>query len=102
MKNYLSSPDYLAKIRSMHDMETKAHEDQISAQIAAEQDVRQALMDQLKAAQIEIAEAAIKQWRESELGKMNLTQQKTSSKPTAPSFVEENSNSNNEKTDYII
>lgn len=102
VENYLSSPDFLAKIRSMHDMETKAHEEQISAQIAAEQDIRQALMDQLKAAQIEIAEAAIKQWRESELSRMNLTQQKTVSKPTVASFVEENTNNNKEKEDYII
>lgn len=91
---YLSSSNYLSRIRSMHDMETKAHEDQIAAQIAAEQEIRQVLMDQLKAAQIEIAEAVIKQWRESELGKMNLTQQNGLSKPTVASFVEEKSNDN--------
>lgn len=102
VENYLSSPDYLAKIRSMHDMETKAHEEQISAQIAAEQDIRKALMDQLMAAQIEIAEAAIKQWRESELIKMNLTQQNSLPKSNVASFVEENTNKNNEKDDYII
>ena len=102
VENYLSSPDYLAKIRSMHDIETKAHEEQISAQIAAEQDIRKALMDQLKAAQIEIAEAAINQWRESELIKMNLTQQNSLPKSNVASFVEENTNKNNEKDDYII
>lgn len=102
VENYLTSPDYLAKIRSMHDMETKAHEEQISAQIVAEQNLRQALMDQLKAAQIEIAEAAIKQWRESELNKMNLTQQNTVPKPTVASFDEKNTNNNNEIGNYII
>lgn len=66
---YLNSSEYLGRIRSMHELEIKAHEDQVRAQISAEEEIRNALMDKLKLAQIEIVEKAIQKWRESEISK---------------------------------
>ena len=66
---YLKSSEYVNRIRSMHELETKAHEEQIRAQISAEEEIRNAIMDKLKFAQIEIAEKAIQKWRETEISK---------------------------------
>ena len=55
----------------MHDMEIKAHEEQLQYQQDTEKEIRAKLMEELKAAQIEIAEAAVKKWRETELNRIN-------------------------------
>lgn len=71
MENYLNSSNYLSRIRNMHDMEIKAHEEQLQYQQDTEKEIRAKLMEELKAAQIEIAEAAVKKWRETELNRIN-------------------------------
>lgn len=85
MKNYLESSTYLDRIRNMHDMELKNHEEQLRIQKEAEQDIRKKLIAEMKDAQWEIAEAAVKKWKETELQKLeNPSEQKIvkSSQPT--------------------
>ena len=85
MKNYLESSTYLDRIRNMHDMELKNHEEQLRIQKEAEQDIRKKLIAEMKDAQWEIAEAAVNKWKETELQKLeNPSEQKIvkSSQPT--------------------
>lgn len=70
MEEYLTSPNYLDRIRKMHDMEIKAHEEQLEDQKSLEAEIRLKIMQDLKEAQLEIAEAAVKQWRETELARI--------------------------------
>lgn len=72
MEYYLNSSSYLERIRNMHDMEIKAHEDQLAEQKALETEIRAKLMQELKEAQIEIAETAVRKWRETELLKLEV------------------------------
>ena len=70
MEEYLTSPNYLDRIRKMHDMEIKSHEEQLESQKVLEAEIRSKIMQELKDAQLEIAEAAVKQWRETELARI--------------------------------
>lgn len=70
MEKYLNSPEYLGRIRNMHDMEIKSHEEQLKAQQDAENEIRNKIMEELKNAQMQIAEAALSNWKEKELNKI--------------------------------
>ena len=70
MEEYLKSPNYLDRIRKMHDMEIKAHEEQLESEKALEAEIRSKIMQELKEAQLEIADAAVRQWRETELARI--------------------------------
>lgn len=70
MERYLNSPDYLGRIRNMHDMEIRVHEEELKIQKEAEKEIRQKIMEELKDAQMQIAEAALKKWKEEELKKV--------------------------------
>lgn len=70
MEKYLSSSTYLDRIRNMHDIELKNHEEQLRMQKEAEQEIRKRLITEMKDAQWEIADAAVKKWKEEELQKM--------------------------------
>ena len=70
MEEYLKSPNYLDRIRKMHDMEIKAHEEQLESEKALETEIRSKIMQELKEAQLEIADAAVRQWRETELARI--------------------------------
>lgn len=70
MENYLASNVYADHIRNMHDMRTKAHEEQLKAHNDAERDIRNKLIEKLRDAQLEVAEAAVRKWHEEELKKL--------------------------------
>lgn len=70
MEEYLKSPNYLDRIRKMHDMEIKAHEEQLESEKVLEAEIRSKIMQELKEAQLEIADAAVRQWRETELARI--------------------------------
>lgn len=70
MEEYLKSPNYLDRIRKMHDMEIKAHEEQLESEKALETEIRSKIMQELKEAQLEIADAAVRKWREIELARI--------------------------------
>lgn len=71
MENYLLSPIYLDRIRKMHDLETAAHEEQLATQKEVEKDIRTKILEELKIAQLEIANAAVQKWRAEELKKID-------------------------------
>ena len=70
MEMYLTSSTYLDRIRNMHEMELKDHEEQLRVQKEAEQEIRKKLIAEMKDAQWKIAEAAVKKWEETELQKL--------------------------------
>lgn len=72
MEKYLSSTTYLDRIRNMHDMDLRNHEEQLRIQKEAEQEIRKRLITEMKSAQWEIAEVAVKKWKEAELKKMEV------------------------------
>lgn len=98
MESYLSSPDYLDRIRTMHDLEIKAHEEQLKAQSEAELAIRQQLMDKLKDAQLEIAEAAVNKWRETELERIEKESSKISTSTSHSPFSPDNI----DKKEYVV
>lgn len=71
MEKYLNSPEYLNRVRSMHDMEIKAHEEQLELQKKAEKEIREKVIEDLKNSQLQIAELAIKKWKDEELRKLD-------------------------------
>lgn len=73
MEKYLNSSTYLDRIRNMHDMELKNHEEQLQVQKEAEQEIRKKLIAEMKDAQWEIAETAVKKWKETELQKLGAS-----------------------------
>ena len=82
MEKYLTSSTYLERIRNMHDMELKNHEEQLKTQKEAEQEIRKKLITEMKDAQWEIADAAVKKWKEKELQKLkDSSEQKHTESP---------------------
>lgn len=73
MEKYLASSTYLDRIRNMHDIELRNHEEQLRVQKEAEQEIRKKLITEMKYAQWEIAETAIKKWKEKELQKLEVS-----------------------------
>lgn len=71
MAAYLSSEEYQERIRSIHEIEIKAHEEQLQMQSEAEKSVRAKILEEMKAAQLEIAEAAVRKWKEEEVSKLS-------------------------------
>ena len=55
----------------MHDLETAAHEEQLATQKEVEKDIRTKILEELKIAQLEIANAAVQKWRAEELKKID-------------------------------
>ncbi len=78
MEKYLNSSTYLDRIRNMHDMELKNHEEQLQVQKESEQEIRKKLIAEMKDAQWEIAETAVKKWKETELQKLGASSEQKS------------------------
>lgn len=70
MAAYLSSEEYQERIRSIHEIEIKAHEEQLQMQSEAEKSVRAKILEEMKSAQLEIAEAAVRKWKDEEVSKL--------------------------------
>lgn len=67
---YLSSPAYMNRIHHMHDMELEAHEKQLQINHITELELKKEILEKVKAAQFEVAEATIAKWKEENLKKL--------------------------------
>ena len=94
MEKYLNSSTYLDRIRNMHDMELKNHEEQLQVQKEAEQEIRKKLIAEMKDAQWEIAETAVKKWKETELQKLGAS----SEQKNQESFQQDDAR----RTEYVV
>lgn len=94
MEKYLNSSTYLDRIRNMHDMELKNHEEQLRVQKEAEQEIRKKLIAEIKDAQWEIAGTAVKNWKETELQKLRTTSEQKSPESSQPDDAR--------RTEYVV
>lgn len=94
MEKYLTSSTYLDRIRNMHDMELKNHEEQLRVQKEAEQEIRKKLIEEMKDAQWKIAEAAVKKWEKTELQKLKDSSEQRISASSQPDDAR--------RTEYVI
>lgn len=69
---YLSSNEYMGRIRNMHDCELKAREEQLKKQHDIELKLKNDILEKVKEAQLEVADATIVQWKKRELSKIEL------------------------------
>lgn len=67
---YLSSAEYMERIRDMHDIELKAREEQLKKQHDIELELKGDILEKVKNAQLEVADATIAQWKENEMSKI--------------------------------
>lgn len=68
---YLESDEYTQRIRNMQDIVLKSHEEQLQEQHRIEFELKSIIMEKVKDAQIEVAEATITKWKESEMSKVS-------------------------------
>lgn len=94
MEKYLSSTIYLDRIRNMHDMDLRNHEEQLRIQKEAEQEIRKRLITEMKDAQWEIAEVAVKKWKETELKKMEVISEQK--------IIESSQPGDTRRTEYVV
>lgn len=69
-KKYFLSQEFEDKMKALHELQQQSKELQLQSQIKAEEEMRHELMEKLRTAQMEIADQAIKKWKERELNKM--------------------------------
>ncbi len=94
MEKYLNSSTYLDRIRNMHDMELRNHEEQLRVQKEAEQEIRKKLIAEMKDAQWEIAETAVKKWKEIELQKLRVSSEQKNQESSRPNDAR--------RTEYVV
>lgn len=70
MMDYLTSTEYIDRIRNMHDIELKAREEQLKRQHEVELELKNDILEKVKDAQLKVADATVAQWKESELSKL--------------------------------
>lgn len=70
--DYLASPQYIERIRDMHDIELRAREEQLKKQHDIELELKNDILEKVKEAQLEVADAAVAQWKKKELLKNGM------------------------------
>lgn len=71
--DYLSSTEYIERIRNMHDIELKAREEQLKKQHDIELELKSNILENVKNAQMEVADVTIAQWKEDEMSKIGIS-----------------------------
>lgn len=80
LMEYLESPEYDDKIRSIHRLALDTQNELQQEQHDQELTLKKELLDRIKQAQLEVASIAIDKWKQRELAKLNKEPDATSSK----------------------
>lgn len=67
---YIESEEYTDKIKNIHRFAISSQEELQQQQHDAEIDLKKSILDQIKAAQLEVAQLAIEKWKEQEKAKL--------------------------------
>ena len=76
---YLNSTEYCDIIKNIHKLALSSQEELQQQQHDAEIDLKQSILDQIKKAQLEVAQLAIERWKEQEKAKLTPPAVKQSS-----------------------
>lgn len=78
---YLNSDEYCDMIKNIHKLALSSQEELQQQQHDAEIDLKKSILDQIKRAQLEVAQLAIEKWKEQEKAKLSPSVVKNSAAP---------------------